>query len=307
MPRRSDDVRASLGSISATEMAHKEQESAGVLFVVATPIGNPGDITLRALAVLRDADAIACEDTRRTGIMLAAHGIKRPLISYFEHNEQRRIPDLIERMRAGGKIALVTDAGTPAISDPGFRLVRAAHKAGIRVSAVPGASAAIAALSISGLATDRFAFEGFLPARGSARRSALDALRGETRTIIFYEAARRLGDSLSAMADAFGVDREAAVAREITKTHEETIRGTLGELAARFAREQALGEVVIVVAGAGEGQGAPAVPAITIESLLEEGLSLKQASAIVAKLTGESRREVYNRAVQSRGAEKRED
>ncbi len=289
-------------------MADREQNAAGVLFVVATPIGNPGDITLRALEVLRDADVIACEDTRRTGIMLSAHGIRRPLISYFEHNEERRIPELIERMRAGERIALVTDAGTPAISDPGFRLVRAARQAGIRVTAVPGPCAAIAALSISGLATDRFTFEGFLPSRDSARHRALDALRSEPRTMIFYEAARRLGDTLSAMADALGADRDAVVARELTKTHEETIRGTLGELAGRFAREQALGEVVIVVEGAKEGQGAAhAASGISVEMLLGEGLSLKQASAIVAKLTGESRREVYNRALHSRAGKKREE
>ena len=176
------------------ERGTKHREGQGILYVVAMPIGNPGDITVRALEVLREADAIACEDTRRTGAMLAAHQIRKPLISHFEHNEERRVPELIERMVAGERIALVTDAGTPAISDPGYRLVRAAHEAGIRVTAVPGASAAIAALSISGIATNRFTFEGFLPSRDSARRKALEALRTESRTMIFYEAARRLGD-----------------------------------------------------------------------------------------------------------------
>src|ERR1700693_2941556 len=217
----------------ARGMEHQHREGAGVLYVVATPIGNRGDISIRAREVLREVDLIACEDTRRTGAMLAAHQIKKPLISHFEHNEERRVPELIERMTRGERIALVTDAGTPAISDPGYRLVRAAHEAGIRVTAVPGASAAIAALSISGIATNRFTFEGFLPQRDSARRKSLDALRSESRTMIFYEAARRLGDTLSEMAEVFANDRGAAVVREITKTYEETIRGKLADLAQR--------------------------------------------------------------------------
>lgn len=274
----------------------------GVLYVVATPIGNPGDITLRALEVLREADAVACEDTRRTGLLLAAHGIRKPLVSYFEHNEVRRVPELVARLTAGAKIALVTDAGTPAISDPGFRLVRAAHEAGIRVTAVPGASAAVAALSIAGIPTNRFAFEGFLPQRESSQRKALEGLRSEPRTMVFYEAARRLGDTLSRMAEILGRARAAVVVREITKTHEETIRASLGDLASRFTREQALGEVVIVVEGAEQGRGAVQGEGsgVTVDMLIEAGLSLKQASAVVAKLTGASRREVYNQALKSR-------
>jgi len=282
------------------EQKHREGE--GVLYVVATPIGNPGDITIRALEVLREVDLVACEDTRRTGAMLAAHQIRKPLISHFEHNEERRVPELIERMMAGERIALVTDAGTPAISDPGYRLVRAAHEAGIRVTAVPGASAAIAALSISGIATNRFTFEGFLPPRDSARRKALDALRTESRTMIFYEAARRLGETLAKLAEVFGGDRAATVVREITKTYEETIRGSLSELAERFRREQALGEIVIIVEGALEKDGATSSPAagLTVEDLIEAGLSLKQASALIAKQTGASRREVYQEALKHR-------
>ncbi len=282
------------------EQKHREGE--GVLYVVATPIGNPGDITMRALEVLREVDLIACEDTRRTGAMLAAHQIRKPLTSHFEHNEERRVPELIERMRAGERAALVTDAGTPAISDPGYRLVRAAHEAGIRVTAVPGASAAIAALSISGIATNRFTFEGFLPSRDSARRKALDALRTESRTMIFYEAARRLGETLAEMTEVFGADRGATVVREITKTYEETIRGSLSELAERFRREQALGEIVIIVEGASEKDvtaSSSQVP-LTVEDLIEAGLSLKQASALIAKLTGASRREVYQEALKHR-------
>jgi 16S rRNA (cytidine1402-2'-O)-methyltransferase len=282
------------------EQRHREGE--GVLYVVATPIGNPGDITIRALEVLREVDLIACEDTRRTGAMLAAHQIRKPLISHFEHNEERRVPELIERMMAGERVALVTDAGTPAISDPGYRLVRAAHTAGIRVTAVPGASAAIAALSISGLATNRFSFEGFLPPRDSARRKALDALRTESRTMIFYEAARRLGESLAEMAEVFGGERGATIVREITKTYEETIRGSLLQLAERFRREQALGEIVIIVEGAPEkdATASTSAAALTVEDLIEAGLSLKQASALIAKLTGASRRQVYQEFIRKR-------
>ena len=270
--------------------------------MVAMPIGNPGDITVRALEVLRDADAIACEDTRRTGVMLAAHQIRKPLISHFEHNEERRVPELIERMMAGERIALVTDAGTPAISDPGYRLVRAAHEAGVRVTAVPGPSAAIAALSISGIATNRFTFEGFLPPRDSARRKALEALRAESRTMIFYEAARRLGDTLAEMTEVFGGDRKATVVREITKIYEETIRGSLSQLTERFGREQALGEIVIIIEGASEKEGAASLStvALTVEDLIEAGLSLKQASALIAKLTGASRREIYQEFIKKR-------
>ena len=280
-------------------MAEAKNPRGGVLYVVATPIGNPGDITVRALEVLREVDLIACEDTRRTGILLAAHRIEKPMLSHFEHNEERRVPELIERLKAGARVALVTDAGTPSISDPGYRLVRAAHEAGVRVTAIPGACAAVAAVSIAGIPSDRFAFEGFLPPREAARNKALEALRGENRTLIFYEAARRLGDTLSEMAAILGGAREAAIVREITKTHEETIRGSLAELAARYAHEQALGEVVIVVAGAREASSA-AAPALTVQDLLDAGVSLKQASQLIAKLTGKSRRDLYQEGLKLR-------
>jgi 16S rRNA (cytidine1402-2'-O)-methyltransferase len=270
--------------------------------VVATPIGNPGDISARALQVLEEVDLIACEDTRRTGQFLAAHGLRKQLLSHYEHNEERRVPDLVARLRGGARVALVTDAGTPAISDPGYRLVRAALDAAIVVKAVPGPSAAIAALSIAGLPTDRFVFEGFLPVREGALRKELGALSGEPHTMIFYEAARRLGGTLATMASIFGKEREAAVLRETTKTYEETVRGSLGELAARFENRQTLGEITIVVAGAAAGAAARAAPAITVDLLLEEGVSLKQASAIVARLTGRRRREVYQEGLKKRTA-----
>jgi 16S rRNA (cytidine1402-2'-O)-methyltransferase len=277
----------------------------GILYVVGMPIGNPGDISARALEILAQTDLIACEDTRRTGRVLAAHSIRTPTTSFFEHNEDRRTPAIIEKLRRGDKIALVTDAGTPAISDPGYRLVRAAHEAGIRVVAVPGASAAIAALSIAGLPTDRFVFEGFLPSKAGALRAALEHLAREDRTIVFFEAARRLGETLREMASVFGNDRTATVVREITKTYEETVRGTLGELAARFIDLPALGEITLVVAGA-EISNEPAGEAQlvdelrTVQVLCEAGLSLKQAASAVAKISGHRQRDIYQSAIRAR-------
>ena len=272
-----------------------------MLYVVATPIGNAEDVTARAIRILREADVIACEDTRRTARILADHGIRTPTISYFEYNEDRRIPDLIARMEAGATVALVTDAGTPAISDPGYRLVRAAIAAGINVSAAPGPSAVIAALSIAGLPTDRFVFEGFLPTRAGERHRALERLGHEPRTLVFYEAARRLGETLEALAEAFGGDRAAVVVREMTKTYEETLRGTLGELAGRFSHDPALGEVTIVVAGSAHEDSGASAGVLDQDAALEilrgAGLSLKDASAALAKLTGLKRRELYQRGL----------
>lgn len=275
----------------------------GVLYVIAMPIGNAEDLSPRAIRVLAEADVIACEDTRRAGLALAAHRIRRPMLSYFEHNEDKRTPEIVQRLLDGEKIALVTDAGTPTISDPGYRLVRAALDAGVRVSAVPGPSAVIAALSVAGIATDRFVFEGFLPTHDGARRRRLESLADEIRTIVFYETGRRLGETLTAMASVFGDDREAAILREITKAYEETVRGTLGELATRFAEQKTLGEITIVVAGAKSEPSLRALPSITVEMLTAEGLGLKQASTIIARLTGRSRREVYQQAIKSRTSE----
>jgi 16S rRNA (cytidine1402-2'-O)-methyltransferase len=277
-------------------------DDAGVLFVVATPIGNPDDLGARARRVLADADRIACEDTRRTGQLLAAHGIKTPMLSFFEHNEERRTPDLIERLRRGERIALVSDAGTPGISDPGYRLVRGALDAGIRVSAIPGPSAVIAALSIAGLPTNRFAFEGFVPDRAGARQRLLESLVHERRTIVFFETARRLEPTLDEMAATLGADRPAAVVREITKTYEETVRGTLGELALRFHAAPALGEITIVVGGATAHPARTETPLAReiMELLLSEGLSVRQASSLVEKLSGQPHREIYQMALRVR-------
>jgi 16S rRNA (cytidine1402-2'-O)-methyltransferase len=289
--------------------ANKQTETPGILYVVAMPIGNADDISTRAIRTLGEVDLIACEDTRRTGQMLARHQIRTPTVSHFEHNEERRVPELIARLKAGDNIALVTDAGTPAISDPGFRLVRTALDADVRVVAVPGASAAVAAISIAGIATDRFTFEGFVPARDAARKKALDELRREPRTMVFYEAARRLADTLSAMAGAFGETRDAAVVCEITKTYEKTVRGTLGDLERRFRATPALGEVTIVVAGAPQDSDAGATLDAheALEILREAGLGLKQASAVVARLTGKGRREVYQEALKPRGDDSSDD
>jgi 16S rRNA (cytidine1402-2'-O)-methyltransferase len=280
------------------------------LYVVATPIGNPDDISARAIRTLGEVSLIACEDTRRTGQLLARHQIGTPTISHFEHNEKRRVPELVARLKAGEKIALVTDAGTPAISDPGFRLVRAALEADVRVLAVPGASAVAAALSIAGIPTDRFTFEGFVPSRDGARSKVLEELRREPRTMVFYEAARRVADTLAAMVTAFGESRDAAIVCEITKTYERTIRGTLAELERHFRATPALGEIVIVVAGATQQPEAGSV-AIDVndalEVLREAGLGLKQASAVVARLTGKSRREVYQDALKPRDDDSSDD
>src|ERR1700693_1335147 len=222
-----------------------------MLYVVAMPIGAISALSPRALAILAQVDLIACEDTRRVAPLLAAHSIRTPTLSYFEHNEERRASELVDRMRRGARVALVTDAGTPAISDPGFRVVRETLEAGIRVGSIPGPSAVVAALSIAGLPTDSFTFEGFLSSKPASRRNELKALGRERRTMVFFEAARRLGPTLTGMADIFGPGREAGVAREIGKTYEEVVRASLGELAARFSANPARGEITLVVAGTG--------------------------------------------------------
>ncbi|MEO0257164.1 MAG: 16S rRNA (cytidine(1402)-2'-O)-methyltransferase, partial [candidate division WOR-3 bacterium] len=221
---------------------------AGTLYVVATPIGNLEDITLRALRILKEADAIACEDTRRARKLLAHYkiGAKR-LISYYEGNERERVDELLEILRGGKDIALVSDSGTPCISDPGYRITRAAAAAGMSVVPVPGPSAAIAALSASGLPSDRFVFEGFLPRKRSHFKKRVSELSDEIRTIVLYESVHRISETLSELAEAFG-EREAVVFRELTKSHEEALRGSLSDLAKRdFPRK---GEFVVIIRGA---------------------------------------------------------
>ncbi len=272
------------------------------LYVVATPIGNLGDITLRALDVLARADLVACEDTRTARKLLAAHGITARLESYHEHNAPRVRPRLIEQIKCGKAVALVSEAGTPLVSDPGYKLVEAAIAEDLAVSAVPGASAGLAALVVSGLPTDRFFFAGFLPPRAAARRRALAALAPLEATLVIFESARRLAAALDDMAAALG-PRRAAVARELTKLHEEVRRGRLGELADHYrGAGRPKGEVVVVVGPPSEA--APALAAAELDVKLRQALaraSLRDAVAEVAAATGLPRKRVYARALQLSG------
>lgn len=268
------------------------------LYVVATPIGNLADITLRALAVLGAVDVIACEDTRITRRLLDRYGLATPLTPYHEHNAAAVRPRLLTRLQAGGRVALVSDAGTPLISDPGYRLVRACRDAGVAVVPLPGASSVLAALSAAGLPTDRFLFGGFLPPRAAARRKALEALVPLQATLVFLESPRRLAAALADMAAVFG-PREAAVARELTKRFEEIVCGHLDMLAERYAAPAPVkGEITVVVAPPGER---PAVSAADVDALLEAALAhstVRDAAASVAAASGLPRREVYARAVE---------
>jgi 16S rRNA (cytidine1402-2'-O)-methyltransferase len=242
---------------------------------------------------------IAAEDTRHTGSLLQAFGIATPLLSLHEHNEAARTEALLRRLQAGEAVALVSDAGTPLVSDPGFDLVRAATAAGVPVIPVPGPSALVAALCAAGLPTDRFAFEGFLPARTAARRAALGALEADERTLVFYEAPHRIQEVLADMAQVFGIDRQAVVARELTKRFETFYRGTLGELCAQALvdADMARGELVLLVAGAPPGRQAVSLDAVTVLRTLLEELPASQAAKLAARLTGVKRAELYELAV----------
>jgi len=278
----------------------------GTLFVVATPIGNLQDLSPRAAAVLRDAGLLLAEDTRHTRKLLDACGITRAqatVESLHEHNERERVPAIVERLQRGTSVALVTDAGTPLMSDPGSLLVAAAARAGIEVVAVPGPCAAIAALSIAGLPADRFAFEGFLPPKRTARREALSRLVAERRTLVFYEAPHRLAETLADLAAVFGDSRAASVGRELTKRFEHVYRGTLGELAQRSVSDEDMtrGELVIVVAGARDAGDEAAAEqereAMRVLELLLLELPVSQAARLAAQITGRSRKELYERAL----------
>lgn len=275
------------------------------LYVVATPIGNADDITLRALAVLRAVEEVACEDSRVTAKLLARHGISAKLTPYHEHNAARARPRLLAKLSGGGRIALVSDAGTPLVSDPGYKLVRACIEAGIPVTPVPGASAPLTALLVSGLPSDRFLFAGFLPNKSAARRRVVGELAAVPATLLFFESAQRLADSLADMAGVLG-DRPAAVARELTKLFEECRRGSLADLAAHY-RESGppKGEIVIVCGGATDADAEAA--AETLDSLLAtalERMSLKDAVAAVTTASGLPRKQVYGRALQLAAGDK---
>lgn len=276
----------------------------GTLYVVATPIGNLEDLSPRALRLLREVDQVACEDTRRTGQLLRAHGVGTRLTSYFEHNERWKGARILDALREGEDVALVSDAGTPGISDPGYRLVRDARAEGLAVVPVPGPSALVAALSVSGLPTDRFLFVGFLPARALARDEALAGLASEPPTLVFYESPQRVVASLEAMVACLG-DRQAFLCREATKLHEEYAPGRLSELAARLrARESVKGEIVLVVAGAPETSSeAESDPVALYHRLAAEGRTRREAVKEAARRIGLPAREVYARVQAAEDAE----
>jgi 16S rRNA (cytidine1402-2'-O)-methyltransferase len=278
--------------------------AAGTLYVVATPIGNLSDLSPRAAATLKDCDLIAAEDTRHTGILLKHFQIGTPQLSLHDHNEGVRAAQIIALLREGKSIALVSDAGTPAISDPGFELVRAVAAAGFNIIAIPGPCAAIAALSIGALPTDRFCFEGFLPARGAARKQRLKSLETEPRTLVIYESPHRLRETLEDCASAFGETRAATVVREATKLHETTYRGSLRELLDKSGTDAdfSRGEIVLLIGGASPAESAEEDSAArarldkVLIALLSE-LPLKQAARLAAQITGARDNEAYKRAL----------
>ncbi len=275
--------------------------SKGTLYIVATPLGNLEDITLRAIRTLKEASVIACEDTRRTVKLLNRYEIRTSMFIFHDYNKLRAGAVLLRRLSEGESVALVSDAGTPAISDPGYELVREAINADVPVEVVPGPSALISAIVISGLPTDHFAFEGFLPSRKEKRRKALQALAGETRTMIFYESPQRVGAFLAEAAEILG-DRRACLVRELTKVHEEILRGTLAELAAEIARRggTVLGEVTLVVAGA-QKTVEMSVEEIVRAAMEDASGSSRDLAREISERTGLSRKEVYTEILRQRG------
>ena len=266
----------------------------GTLYVVATPIGNLADLAPRARSVLAAADVIAAEDTRRARGLLSHIGANVPVIAYHDHNEEESLPGLLARLARGESVALVSDAGTPLISDPGLTLVRAARAQGVAVVSVPGPSAVLAALSSSGLPTDRFAFEGFLPRRAGARSERLRAVANDSRTLVFFEAVHRMPETLQALVETFGADRQAVLARELTKVHEQVVAGTLEQLAQRLGADvPLLGEFVIVVAGNLAAGTPDEQRAQRIFELLQAELPPSRAVALTAQISGLPRNDVY--------------
>ncbi|MBD8881547.1 16S rRNA (cytidine(1402)-2'-O)-methyltransferase [Rhodanobacter sp. 7MK24] len=267
----------------------------GCLWVVATPIGHREDFSARAIATLREVAVIAAEDTRHSKPLLLHHNIATPLLALHEHNEREVVDAIVRRLQGGESVALISDAGTPLISDPGFRLVRAARAAGVRCAPVPGACAAIAALSVAGLPSDRFVFEGFLPPKSAARRTRLQELAAEPRTLIFYESSHRVAESLADMRAVFGDEREAVLARELTKMFETVIDQPLARLAERVASDpdQQRGECVILVAGRGEEADAKLAEGRRIFAILREELPPAKAAKLAAAISGAARKALY--------------
>lgn len=267
----------------------------GCLWVVATPIGNRDDFSARAIATLRTVAVIAAEDTRHSRPLLTHHGIDTPLVALHEYNEREAVAALVRRLAAGESVALISDAGTPLVSDPGFRLVRAARAAGIRCAPIPGACAAITALSVAGLPSDRFVFEGFLPPKSAARRARLQALAGESRTLIFYESSHRIAESLADLADVFGGEREAVLARELTKVFETVLGDPLAQLAERVARDpdQQRGECVILVTGHADEADAKLAEGQRVFAILRAELPPAKAAKLAAAISGAPRKALY--------------
>jgi 16S rRNA (cytidine1402-2'-O)-methyltransferase len=272
----------------------------GILYIVGTPIGNLEDMTFRAVRILQAVDVIAAEDTRHTGKLLHHFQITTPQTSYHEHNQQRRIPELIEQLHQGKAIALVTDAGMPGISDPGYELVKACIEAGITVVPIPGPSAAITGLSAAGLPTDKFVFEGFLPAKGQERKQRLEAIASLTQTLILYEAPHRLRQTLQDLAAALGDNRQIVLARELTKLHEEFWRGSIGDAIAHYTSREPQGEFTLLIAGVSleKPQLSEATLKTELQNLLDQGLSRSEASRQLAQLTSLSRRHIYQLALE---------
>jgi 16S rRNA (cytidine1402-2'-O)-methyltransferase len=269
----------------------------GALYIVPTPIGNLEDMTFRAVRVLKEVDLIAAEDTRHSRVLLNHYGIRTSVTSYHEHNERSKARELVERLRQGTSVALLSDAGTPMISDPGYRLMVEAIGAGVPVIPLPGPSALTAALTAAGLPTDRFAFEGFLPAKKSERRSALEALRNDMRTLIFYETPHRLKETLADMAEVFG-NRDLAIGREISKVHEEFLRGAMRELIAKLEQQNVRGEITLIVQGASGGTLVQEEQLISeVRQLAQDGMRVKEISELLSARHGISRREVYGLAL----------
>ncbi|AQR67082.1 16S rRNA (cytidine(1402)-2'-O)-methyltransferase [Janthinobacterium sp. LM6] len=287
-----------------TEAAHQVYPIA-TLYIVATPIGNVTDISLRALHLLSLADAVACEDTRNTAHLLTRFGLNKPLIAAHQHNEREVAQTLIARLHAGERIALVSDAGTPAVSDPGARIVDAVRAAGLRVLPLPGPSAAITAISASGLLNDQFYFVGFLPAKAKQRENILHSLRGVTATMVFYEAPHRILDCATALAAAFEPTRQVVFARELTKLFEEIHRCPLSEAESwiRADAHREKGEFVVLLEGATEAQDAEDVEAERILNILLAECSVKQAANLTAQITGRKKNALYERALQLKGQE----